>query len=262
MENLSQLTLENEIKELSLKLTKHPLYPSVNSLISLRLFMQVHVYAVWDFMSLLKRLQQEITCISIPWRPSRFPKKMVRLINEIVLGEESDQDDKGNASDHFSLYLDAMSEVGANIKPILSTIDSLDISQLPGPIRKFVDFNFDMALNGELHQVAGVFFFGREKLIPDMFSGLLADLMNNNNESTFPQLKYYLERHIHLDGEEHSQLAYEMLNTLCEQDSQKVQEALHAGIKSLQLRSELWDYTLQLIKQSANQHRFVDAETV
>ena len=94
-------------------LANHSMYNKILTISDLKIMMETHIFAVWDFMSLLKRLQREITCVELPWRPSPYPKNLVRLINEIVLGEESDLDQNGEAIDHFTLYLRAMDEVGA-----------------------------------------------------------------------------------------------------------------------------------------------------
>ena len=77
---------------------------------SLRLFMRDHVFAVWDFMSLLKRLQQIVTCIEVPWLPPGDPTTC-RFINEIVLGEECDDDGQGGYASHFELYRPSVSQV-------------------------------------------------------------------------------------------------------------------------------------------------------
>ena len=81
--------------------------------------MEYHVYAVWDFMSLLKALQIELTCTTLPWKPVG-DTKIRRLINSIVLEEESDVDADGNPSSHYEMYLDAMIECGADTKKIES----------------------------------------------------------------------------------------------------------------------------------------------
>lgn len=226
------------------QLKNHSLYQSIKTEEHLKLFMETHVFAVWDFMSLLKRLQKDITCVTLPWRPSRYPKNVVRMINEIVLGEESDLGPDGEAIDHFSLYLKAMEELSSNPDRLLNAVESGDLSRWATPAEfNFVNFNLVLANEGQLHEVAAAFFFGREKLIPDMFTSILKDLKNNLDSKTqnkFPALKFYLERHIELDGGEHSHLASMCLESLCGDDKKKWNEAIAAGIKSLQLRHALW----------------------
>lgn len=236
-----------EIDELHSFLENHPVYSSISSINSLKIFMQYHVFAVWDFMSLLKSLQKEVTCVTVPWTPSKYSKEIVRMVNEIVLGEESDVDPQGRACDHFSLYLDSMKEVGACTEEIQNFLVDFELEKLPMQVRKFVSFNLDLALSNDPHKVAAAFFFGREKLIPDMFTGILKHLKSKNHSC--PKLIYYIERHIELDGDEHSILAKKCLEELCSGDSDKLEESYEVGKRSLELRIELWDGVLNEIKR-------------
>jgi hypothetical protein len=101
----------------------HRVYRTLNSLDDVVQFMQHHVFAVWDFMSLLKSLQRSLTCVELPWVPEG-PTSSRRLINEIVLVEESDELGDGYIS-HFELYLQGMDRAGADTGPIASFINQL-----------------------------------------------------------------------------------------------------------------------------------------
>src|SRR5215207_10652882 len=99
----------------------HPLYANLDTHEAIVTFMEHLVFAVWDFMSLLKSLQRNLTCVSVPWVPTG-PTGSRRLINDIVLVEESDLLGGGFIS-HFELYVNGMEQAGANTELINSFID-------------------------------------------------------------------------------------------------------------------------------------------
>ena len=230
-------------------LVNHPLYNKIDSINAIQQFMETHVFAVWDFMSLLKRLQLELTCASIPWVPVGNPITR-RLINEIVFGEESDVDQNGQAVSHFELYLRAMEDIGANTSAITTFINQLEQGEKwenalvnSGACQAAVQFvrnTMDCVENAPIHVVAGVFTYGREDLIPDMFISIVREL-SEKGQSGAQTLVYYLERHIEIDGDEHGPMALQMIEELCEGDSTKKQESIHAAKQALESRIELWD---------------------
>lgn len=233
--------MKNQIQDLKTSLSHHPVYQTFNQIENIRHFMEYHVFAVWDFMSLLKSLQRHITCVDIPWRPSGYPSEMVRLINQIVVGEESDIDQFGVPCSHFDLYLKAMEEVGADTTKIKLFIETLDFDLIPAGARDFVRFNLETATSASVLEVAASFFYGREKLIPEMFESIVATLERENIQA--PTLMYYLKRHIDIDGSEHGPLAERCLDILAETEEKKAL-SYHMGIKALKMRQELWTNVL------------------
>lgn len=242
-------SLSERISPIRRAIVDHPLYESLSELSDLRTFSQVHVFAVWDFMSLLKSLQRNLTSVDVPWTPVGSASTRY-LINEIVTGEESDVDPAGNRISHFELYLRAMNELGADTAPILSLIHScksgtpieaaLKQVDIPEGIRNFCTFTFSLIQDAPIHVQAAVFTFGREDLIPDMFHELVIRLSEKYPKET-NTFRYYLERHIEVDGDHHSQLAVQMVQELCGNDSDKWEEATIACIQALELRKGLWD---------------------
>lgn len=227
------------------ELSRHPVYEKLNDIKSIRHFMSHHVFAVWDFMSLLKSLQIHLTCVSVPWTPSKYPAEMVRLINQIVLGEESDVDLEGNPISHFELYLKGMEEVGASTVLIREFIRTGDMNLIPEGTRTFVASNIEMAKNGDVLDVAANFFFGREKLIPDMFESIVAVLKKENINA--PTFLYYLERHIEVDAGEHGPLALKALDYLVSDDPIRKEHGINVGLKALEMRKHLWDKVLETL---------------
>lgn len=241
--------LQQEIKPLREKLVHHPVYASIQSIEDLQSFMEHHVYAVWDFMSLLKALQIKLTSVQIPWVPVGNANTRY-LINEIVTGEESDVDNFGKRMSHFELYLKAMKQAGAEIASVEHLIhdvqtgkdlsEVLTASHIPESATKFLENTFNVIETGKAHLMAAVFTFGREDLIPDMFISFINEL-----KKEFPDkvdiFQYYIERHIEVDGDHHSALALEMTESLCGDDPQKWKDATTFVKKALQSRIDLWD---------------------
>ena len=116
--------LKLEISKYRDQLMTHPLYGNINSIENLKQFMESHVYAVWDFMSLVKKLQLDLTTTTLPWQPPAN-NSAARLINEIVWGEETDTDKDGNSVSHFEMYLSAMRQIGADKSGIESFLTEL-----------------------------------------------------------------------------------------------------------------------------------------
>ena len=237
----------NIIREHHETLIAHPVYDALEDINSLRTFMECHVFAVWDFMSVLKGLQNKVTCTSLPWRPSSYSPDIVQMINEIVLGEESDTDPSGKVCSHFELYIKAMKEIGADTSKIEYFIESINLKNLPKPVKAFVESNLDIAINGRAEEIAASFFYGREKLLPHIFEKITAIIKNSNINC--PTLIYYFERHIEVDGDMHGPLAQKCLEEICGDDEAKKLRAQYAGIQALRQRQKLWDNTLSLINQ-------------
>ena len=229
-------------------LASHPLYDHLNTVEDAKVFMRYHAFAVWDFFSLLKRLQREVTCVDVPWLP-RGMSDHARFILEIVLSEESDEWIDSGYISHFELYLIAMSEIDADRAPIEGymsllrdghdPLDALGRASLPDFVRDFVGNTLTVALHGQPHEVAASFCHGRENLLPDVLTGV-QDALGTEIEAA-PAFRHYLERHITLDHDEHGPLALKLLAALCEGDEEKIAQAELVGIEAIQARGRLWD---------------------
>ncbi|MFL2571210.1 MAG: DUF3050 domain-containing protein [Parvicellaceae bacterium] len=245
--------IEKEIAPIRADVTNHTLYSTINSVEDVKLFMQTHVFAVWDFMSMVKALQNQLTCTTTPWQPVKNAK-VARFINEIVVEEETDTDIEGNIKSHFEMYLSAMEQIGAETTSIAELLDhlnagksifeALNYTKLPKPIYDFLHFTFSLIQTNEPHKIAAAFTFGREDLIPDMFLQIIKE---TKNEENYNKLTYYLQRHIDLDGDEHGPLALMMIEELCEGNPMKIKQAKEASLQALELRNKLWNHVLNQI---------------
>lgn len=250
--------LKQEIEPLRQSLFEHPLYTHLQSLLDIRIFMGFHVFAVWDFMSLLKRLQADLTCIQLPWVPVGDAEVRF-LINEIVCGEESDVDPRGSHISHFELYLRAMRETGASTAAIEQVVRAVGQGQdyqralsdqaLPQGAAQFCLQTLELASTAPIHCVAAAFTCGREDVIPDLFLRLVKKLNVFHNES-LATFCYYLERHIEVDAGHHGHVARRMLELLCGDDQAKWAAAVATAKQTLHARLRLWDAVLQQLNSS------------
>ncbi|GGF66173.1 DUF3050 domain-containing protein [Wenyingzhuangia marina] len=231
------------------KLNSHDLYKDLNSIQDIKQFMESHVFAVWDFMSLLKNLQIQLTCVSKVWIPVENPVT-ARFINEIVHGEETDVNELGVPMSHFEMYLEAMKEVGAStakidlfinlIKQGVPVLDALKEVEVSEAVYDFVSYTFEIIDRGNVHEIAAAFTFGREDVIPEMFLEIVKETKKQNQDKAYTKLLYYLERHIELDGDEHGPLSLRMIEELCGADEQKWQEVLAVSEQAIEKRIGLW----------------------
>ncbi len=247
-------SLKEELAGLRHRLLKHPIYAEVNSVEKLCRFMEAHVFAVWDFKSLAKRLQRDFTCVELPWVPPSSPEA-ARFINEVILGEETDRGLDAKPQSHLELYLSAMKEVGAHTETFHDFLRrvrrgaepaaALAALSVPGFVRSFVTETIDCARNASTVEVTAAFFFGREDVIPEMFERFLS--LWDKEDTETPYFAYYLRRHIELDREEHGPLAEKLLVEIAGTNVEKWRLAKDSATRAIQGRLSLWDGVLHLV---------------
>jgi len=244
-QNFQMNTVQHSQKQF---LLDHPLYHHIQTLRDVQIFMESHVFAVWDFMSLLKTLQNQLTCVRVPWVPMGSASTRF-FINEIVLGEESDIDLQGNYTSHFELYLKAMEECGASTECIrhfltllqqgISLDEALTVSKAPTAAAQFVNFTFHQIQTTSIHELAALFTYGREDLIPGMFITMVDSIhRQHQNLHTFI---YYLKRHIELDGDHHGQLSAQMTQELVGHNATKQNQVDQIVKAAYEQRIALWN---------------------
>jgi Protein of unknown function (DUF3050) len=251
---------DDNLANLRAALLDHPLYAEVVSVADLRRFMEDHVFAVWDFMSLLKRLQQDMTCTRVPWFPADNARA-ARLINDIVIGEETDVDPGGSYVSHLDLYLRAMGDIGASTH-LFDTFCSLAqvgvpveaaLARIGAPphVQAFVAHTMGVANSGATEEVLAAFFYGREDIIPEMFRRLLQTLYGaKHNDDRLHHFIYYIDRHIELDGDSHGPMGRELLEALVANSPHRTERAMRAACSSIKARIDFWNGTLSKLRSS------------
>ncbi|MFE0045191.1 DUF3050 domain-containing protein [Streptomyces albireticuli] len=248
--------LKKRIEPARTEVVRHPVYRSITTATAARVFMEHHVFAVWDFMSLLTSLQRLLTCVRVPWVPEG-PAAGRRLINEIVLVEESDELGDGYLS-HFELYRAGMADAGADTGPIDSFVralregvpvgKALEEARAPRASADFLSATWTVLEHEPVHCQAAVFAFGREDLIPEMFEQVVRI---EDPHAALARFKDYLSRHIEVDADEHTPMAMHLLVDLCGDDPGRWDECAHAVEDALRARARLWTAVLDAVHDTA-----------
>jgi len=252
--------LERAIQPISNAITRHPALRSIHTMAHLARFSEIHVFAVWDFMSLLKALQRKLTHTQILWLP---PSDHLgcHLVNTLLAEEESDHTADGRYLSHFELYLEAMRQCGADTSGItafmqdiqkgMSLPELLMQTYVPSAARQFVQDTFHV-IGQNTHEIAASFAYAREHITSGMFANILAPIAKAavTNDYSVDQFIYYFQRHIELDGDKHSTQSKTLVANLCGADAKKWQEATDTAIFSLKSRLRLLDGIAAYIQQA------------
>ncbi|MGA1617220.1 MAG: DUF3050 domain-containing protein [Pirellulales bacterium] len=242
-----------ELADSRQRLLAHPIYQMVDRPERIRRFMEAHVWAVWDFQSLLKAMQRHLTCVSLPWLPTADAEAR-RLANEIVLDEETDILPDGSYASHFELYLQSMRAAGADTTTITRALErlaagdslqtALDIATPPAAARRFVERSFLIIESNAAHRVVAAFTYGREDVIPDMFRQLIS-MLAEEDPGTWEAFRFYLERHIEHDDERHGPICRRIVARMCGEDPVKWAEASETARLAIEARIEFWDSLME-----------------
>ena len=239
--------VKSQLQAVRERLRRHKLYGMIQSPEDLRVFVEHHIICVFDFMSLLKSLQRDLSCVAVPWTPVQDAKS-ARLIQQIAIDEEADPKANGKTQSHFEWYLEGMEEIGADTIPIRRLVkelangasweSALSESALPKASQEF-GATTAAFLDHDLPLRAAVFFHGREEIIPEMF----LPIVDNLGDEGLPcsAFRAYLKRHIELDSDEHGPAGLRLLSRLYKSHPNSEPRAERAALEALLSREGLWD---------------------
>ncbi len=247
-------TLEGRARALAIEgVCDHPVFARLTSVAAVRVFMEHHVWAVWDFMSLLKSIQADVAPVTVPWRPPPDAES-ARLINEIVVLEEGDDGPDGRPISHFEAYRQAMEQAGADTSAITRFVGSIQLgssvtaaigdSSAPTAAKAFVRTTFELIAQ-PLHCRVAAFTLGRERVIPSFFPSIVTAIASASQSGVervdLSGFAWYLERHVTVDGDRHGPMATRLFERTCLGDERTRAESYAAACRALDARVALWD---------------------
>ena len=240
----------DQIRALEKKTRQHPLFETLNTTTRLAAFAEIHVFAVWDFMALLHSVRLGICPGETLWQPPAHPNS-ARLLHEILLEEECGISMNGEPLSHFESYLLAMRGMGASPQPVLGfledlrkgrpTLEALE-NHAAKPARAFVETTLAVT-ESDLAERVAVLCVGRERLIPEMFPVLEASIPTLSDTGDLSAFRFYLERHIEVDGEAHGPATADLVGIHARGNA----KAAQAAVAALEARVALWDGILEVL---------------
>lgn len=250
---LNELTQNPFLNQMRNDLFNHKIYNAIKTKEHMKIFMEAHIFAVWDFMVLLKSLQNWLTCTSPLWIPTKNTNS-ARFINLIVLGEETDEILPGKIISHYELYLQAMKDIGADVTEIelfigkiergVDPFVAINESKIDDFVKEFVKNTFRVAFGNDISCIVSSFYFGREDPIPKMFQKFINEI---EDDPIYANVKLYLQRHIDVDSDEHGPLSYKLLEETYVNDK-SLNVIIESGISAIQFRIILWNGILDKIQ--------------
>lgn len=228
-------------------LSRHAVLDLLRTPEAVRVFLRFQVFAVWDYMTLLKAMQQRFTGSTLPWKPAPWSGEVVRLVNQLVLDEESDLDRDGRIRSHYQSFLEIMAEAGVSTSEIRQLVASGDPEPLPGPVRRFVAFTLGTATTGMDEELAAALLIGREAGVPEAYAAISRAV--GNQRVGFTRLARYCDRHVDRDDAATHRLLAIAERELIGFDSRRREWAEASARRALEVRRDLWNAAARAIVQ-------------
>lgn len=253
-DDLQIALLKRKVIEEEKRLLNHPLYENLNTIENIKVFMKNHIFAVWDFLILAKRVQRIVSPTSNFWKPNQDPK-LRRFINEIMISEESDDLGDGIFMSHCDMYIKAMREINASTDDFFKFQNKLTAKNfqsyldfeksIPLPAYEFLRVTHAHINSRQPHITIASFAYGREHLVPLMFTEMLRHHMDLPKSA--PMFYQYLLRHIDVDSNTHGPLSQELLNHAINNDIVRHAEVEAVKLETLMTRHFFYDKILEEI---------------
>lgn len=225
-------------------LEENEIYKLIDSDEKLRLYMEQQVACVWFYQILLKNITRDILSMtrSIDCRST---KELMQISCALIMEEELDDVLDGEITSHLELFLESMYEVGCNMKPFLSFMESfeeglslekaVEESLFCQSTKRYL-LNSLTILDLSLHEKASALFYEGEPYIPDDFLSYL----NTYHGEKVANLVLYYERHIEGLKKPGYSSTGRMIEILCESSSERFCEAESVAEKVMKNRISLW----------------------